>query len=80
MESAIAREKAIQGWKSAWKLGLIDERNLQWHDLYEELEYLVSGLRRNDGSSLASFAQVLTHRHLGQAHPVRSLPLEQNPG
>ncbi len=37
MESAIAREKAIKEWKRAWKLRLIEERNPQWLDLYEEL-------------------------------------------
>jgi putative endonuclease len=30
MESAIEREKA-------WKLGLIEENNPDWHDLYESL-------------------------------------------
>ena len=37
MESAIAREKAIKWWKRAWKLGLIEDGNQQWRDLYEEL-------------------------------------------
>jgi len=37
MESAIAREKAIKGWKRAWKIALIEKSNLQWRDLYEEL-------------------------------------------
>ena len=36
MESAIAREKAIKGWKRAWKIGLIETSNPQWRDLYEE--------------------------------------------
>jgi len=27
MESAIAREKAIKGWKRAWKIGLFEESN-----------------------------------------------------
>ena len=38
MESAMAREKAIKGWKRAWELGLREERNRQWRDLDEELE------------------------------------------
>ena len=37
MESAIAREKAIKGWKRAWKMALIEKSNPPWHDLYEEL-------------------------------------------
>jgi len=37
MESAIAREKAIKGWKRDWKLALIEESNPGWGDLYEEL-------------------------------------------
>ena len=36
MESAITREKAIKGWKRAWKIRLIEESNPQWCDLYEE--------------------------------------------
>lgn len=37
MESAITREKAIKGWKRAWKLALIEKANAKWRDLYEEL-------------------------------------------
>ena len=37
MENAITREKAIKKWKRAWKIGLIEEGNPQWRDLYEEL-------------------------------------------
>ena len=37
MESAIAREKTIKGWKRAWKIGLIEKSNPGWHDLYEVL-------------------------------------------
>ena len=37
MEGAIAREKAIKGWRRAWKLDLIEEGNPEWKDLYEEL-------------------------------------------
>ena len=37
MESAIAREKAIKGWKRVWKIALIEKSNSQWRDLYEEL-------------------------------------------
>ena len=29
MESAIAREKAIKGWKRAWKIALIENSNQQ---------------------------------------------------
>ncbi len=37
MEHAIAREKAIKGWKRAWKIELIEKSNPQWRDLYETL-------------------------------------------
>ena len=37
MESALSREKAIKGWKRAWKMKLIEKSNPEWHDLYEEL-------------------------------------------
>ena len=37
MESAIAREKAIKGWKRAWKIRLIEKSSPLWRDLYEEL-------------------------------------------
>ena len=37
IESAIAREKAVKGWKRAWKIELIEESNSTWQDLYEEL-------------------------------------------
>ncbi len=35
MESAILREKRIKKWKRAWKVGLIEEGNPGWCDLYE---------------------------------------------
>ena len=37
MESAISREKAIKGWRRAWKIRLIENNNPGWRDLYEEL-------------------------------------------
>ena len=37
MDSAIAREKAINEWKRAWKIRLIEDRNPEWKDLYGEL-------------------------------------------
>ena len=37
MESAIVREKALKGWNRSWKLRMIEEGNLEWRDLYEEL-------------------------------------------
>ena len=38
MESAIMREKAIKGWRRAWKMALIEKSNPGWRDLYEELD------------------------------------------
>jgi putative endonuclease len=36
-ESAITREKQIKKWNRAWKLRLIEEKNPQWIDLYDEI-------------------------------------------
>jgi putative endonuclease len=36
-EGAITREKHIKKWRRVWKLRLIEERNPQWRDLYEEI-------------------------------------------
>jgi putative endonuclease len=35
--SAIAREKRLKKWKRAWKLRLIEEKNPDWRDLYQDL-------------------------------------------
>ncbi len=37
MIEAIAREKAIKGWKRGWKMELIESGNKEWRDLYEEI-------------------------------------------
>ncbi len=37
MESVITREKAIKGWKRAWKIELIEKSNSKWRDLYNDL-------------------------------------------
>ena len=37
MESAIMREKAIKKWNRSWKVGLIEEGNPTWRDLYGEV-------------------------------------------
>lgn len=34
---AILREKCLKRWKRAWKLRLIEERNSDWRDLYDDL-------------------------------------------
>ena len=34
---AIQREKQLKKWRRAWKILLIEERNPEWRDLYEEL-------------------------------------------
>ena len=36
-ESAITREKQIKKWRRKWKLRLIEEKNPQWTDLYDEI-------------------------------------------
>ncbi|MFT6466005.1 MAG: putative endonuclease [Halopseudomonas sp.] len=37
MQAAIAREKSLKKWNRAWKVRLIEERNLAWRDLWEEI-------------------------------------------
>jgi len=39
MEDAIAREKAIKKWNRSWKLELIEKKNPEWRDLYEQIVY-----------------------------------------
>ena len=36
-ESAITREKQIKKWRRLWKLGLIEEKNPTWRDLYMDI-------------------------------------------
>jgi len=36
-EAAIPREKQIKKWERKWKLRLIEEKNHEWKDLYENL-------------------------------------------
>jgi putative endonuclease len=38
MESAIQREKALKEWKRQWKLELIESKNPEWQDLFNDLE------------------------------------------
>ena len=33
MTSAIAREKQLKNWHREWKINLIEQDNLDWHDL-----------------------------------------------
>ncbi|MDP1773274.1 MAG: GIY-YIG nuclease family protein [Methylobacter sp.] len=37
MESAILREKEIKRWRRVAKLGLIEQANLEWRDLWADL-------------------------------------------
>lgn len=37
MLSAIQREKQLKNWQRAWKIGLIEEANPYWNDLYPAL-------------------------------------------
>ncbi len=36
-DTAFRRERQIKEWKRAWKLGLIERKNPDWRDLYEDL-------------------------------------------
>lgn len=35
-EGAFHRERRIKEWKRAWKVRLIEKRNLEWRDLYDD--------------------------------------------
>ena len=37
IDAAIVREKQMKKWNRAWKLRLIEEKNPDWRDLYDEL-------------------------------------------
>jgi putative endonuclease len=37
MEHAIVREKQLKKWQRRWKLRLIEEKNPQWTDLWDEI-------------------------------------------
>jgi putative endonuclease len=37
MGSAFIKEKRIKEWKRKWKLGLIENSNPTWKDLYKEI-------------------------------------------
>jgi len=37
IEEAIAREKRLKKWNRMWKLRLIEERNPEWRDLWEDI-------------------------------------------
>ena len=36
-QSAIIREKQIKKWRRLWKLRLIEEKNPEWRDLYDDI-------------------------------------------
>ncbi len=36
-EAAISREKAIKRWQRNWKFGLIESRNPDWDDLWDDM-------------------------------------------
>lgn len=37
MEVAIGREKVLKRWNRGWKIELIEAKNPEWRDLYEEI-------------------------------------------
>ncbi len=41
MEAAIRREKQLKKWNRSWKMRLIEEKNPEWNDLYEEIVLLL---------------------------------------
>ena len=36
-QSAITRERQLKKWNRIWKLTLIEEKNPEWRDLYQEI-------------------------------------------
>ena len=38
VEKAIEREKILKTWNRAWKIRLIEKKNPEWRDLYDEIE------------------------------------------
>jgi putative endonuclease len=48
MEAAIVREKRLKKWNRVWKLRLIEERNPQWRDLWEDI---LGGASEESGST-----------------------------
>jgi len=36
-ESAITREKQLKKWERNWKVGLVEEENPYWNDLYDDI-------------------------------------------
>ena len=36
-ESAVKREKQLKNWHRQWKINLIETRNKEWKDLYQEI-------------------------------------------
>ena len=36
-EAAVAREKQLKKWNWLWKIGIIEQENLEWRDLYDDL-------------------------------------------
>jgi len=37
MVSAITREKQLKKWNRAWKVEVIEEKNPEWNDLWDEI-------------------------------------------
>ncbi len=37
IEGAIVREKQLKKWNRAWKMRLIQQTNMDWHDLFAEI-------------------------------------------
>ena len=39
IRAAIDREKCLKKWRRSWKIKLIEEKNPEWKDLYETLNW-----------------------------------------
>lgn len=37
LDSAVKRKKSLKNWHRQWKINLIEEKNKEWKDLYEDI-------------------------------------------
>ncbi len=44
LQSAIKREKQLKNWHRQWKINVIEEKNIDWKDLYPEISDPVKNL------------------------------------
>jgi putative endonuclease len=63
IESAIAREKQLKGWRRERKLALIESVNPDWQDLSLAFMSLVNDMLKNDKPVIKRGTPILYSRH-----------------